>query len=209
MSLDNYLLFVFASILLCIVPGPDMIFLLSRTIAQGKKAGIAAAVGINVGAYVHLFAAILGISAILASSAYAFTVIKWLGAAYLVYIGIKILFSSQGGIIIDGSDVKKQNYSNIFWQGFLSDVLNPKVAIFFLAFLPQFIKPGSDNKTLQILFLGVTVNVIAILINIVIVYFSSILTNRLRENKKISGRLNRIMGSVFILLGLKLASEKL
>lgn len=209
MSLDNYLLFVFASILLCIVPGPDMIFLLSRTIAQGKKAGIAAAVGINVGAYVHLFAAILGISAILASSAYAFTVIKWLGAAYLVYIGIKILFSSQGGIIIDGSDVKKQNYSNIFWQGFLSDVLNPKVAIFFLAFLPQFIKPGSDNKTLQVLFLGVTVNVIAILINIVIVYFSSILTNRLRENKKISGRLNRIMGSVFILLGLKLASEKL
>ena len=209
MSLDSYLLFVFASIILCIVPGPDMIFLLSRTLAQGKKAGIAAAIGINVGAYLHLFAAVLGISAILASSAYAFTIIKWLGAAYLVYIGIKILLSKQGSVIIDERDIKKQNLRKIFWQGFLSDALNPKVAIFFLAFLPQFVSPASENRTLQILFLGITVNVIAILINLVLVYFSSTLTSRLRENTSISKWLNKIMGSIFILLGLKLASEKL
>ena len=209
MSLDSYLLFVFASIILCIVPGPDMIFLLSRTLAQGKKAGIAAAIGINVGAYLHLFAAVLGISAILASSAYAFTIIKWLGAAYLVYIGIKILLSKQGSVIIDERDIKKQNLRKIFWQGFLSDALNPKVAIFFLAFLPQFVSPASENRTLQILFLGITVNVIAILINLVLVYFSSTLTSRLRENTSISKSLNKIMGSIFILLGLKLASEKL
>jgi len=209
MSLDSYLLFVFASIILCIVPGPDMIFLLSRTLAQGKKAGIAAAIGINVGAYLHLFAAVLGISAILASSAYAFTIIKWLGAAYLVYIGIKILLSKQGSVIIDERDIKKQNLRKIFWQGFLSDALNPKVAIFFLAFLPQFVSPASENRTWQILFLGITVNVIAILINLVLVYFSSTLTSRLRESTAISKWLNKIMGSIFILLGLKLASEKL
>lgn len=209
MSLDSYLLFVFASIILCIVPGPDMIFLLSRTLAQGKKAGIAAAIGINVGAYLHLFAAVLGISAILASSAYAFTIIKWLGAAYLVYIGIKILVSKQGTVIIDERDIKKQNLRKIYWQGFLSDALNPKVAIFFLAFLPQFVSPASENRTSQILFLGITVNVIAIIINLVLVYFSSTLTSRLRENTAISRWLNKIMGSIFILLGLRLASEKM
>jgi len=208
MSVDSYLLFVFASILLCIVPGPDMIFLLSRTLAQGKKAGIVAAIGINVGAYLHLFAAVLGISAVLASSAYAFTVIKWLGACYLIFIGIKILLSRQGSVMIDGNTIREQNYRQIFWQGFLSDALNPKVAIFFLAFLPQFVKPDSGHRTLQILFLGITVNVIAILINLVLVYFSSVLTKRLRERTAISKWLNKIMGSVFILLGLRLASEK-
>ncbi|MFT3907952.1 MAG: LysE family translocator [Ferruginibacter sp.] len=209
MSFDNYLLFVFASIILCIVPGPDMIFLLGRTLAQGRKAGIVAAVGINAGAYVHLFAAVLGISAILATSAFAFTVIKWIGAIYLMYVGYKILSAKQGKIVIDGEKIKSQNYKQIFWQGFLSDVLNPKVALFYLAFLPQFVKSGSEHQSFQILFLGITVNVIAIIINIVLVYFASMLTSRLRENKRISIWLNKVLGSIFILLGLKLASEKI
>lgn len=208
MSFDNYSMFVIASIILCIVPGPDMIFLLGRTLAQGKKAGIMAAVGINVGAYVHLIAATLGISAILATSALAFTIVKWVGAIYLIYIGYKILTSKEGKITINGEKGKSQKYSQIFWQGFLSDVLNPKVAIFYLAFLPQFVKPTSDHKSLQIIFLGVTLNVIAIIINIGLVYFASILTKRLRENSRISLWFNKVLGSIFILLGLKLATEK-
>ncbi len=209
MSVDSYLLFVLASVLLCIAPGPDMIFLLSRTLAQGRKAGIMAAIGINAGAYVHLLAAILGISAVLAASAWAFTLVKWAGAAYLIYMGIQILRSKQGQLTIDGSQVKQENYRRIFWQGFWSDVLNPKVALFFLAFLPQFVAPEANQPVLQILLLGLTLNVVAICINITLVYLAHALTAKLRANQRINQWLNKAMGAVFILLGLNLAAKKI
>jgi threonine/homoserine/homoserine lactone efflux protein len=208
MTLDSYLLFVIASVALCIAPGPDMIFILSSTLGQGKKAGRMAAIGINVGGYVHLFAAALGLSAILMASALAFTIVKWVGACYLIYIGIQVLRSKQNPLLIDGAGVKEQSPRRLFWQGFLSDVLNPKVAIFFLAFLPQFVSVEAEHPTLQILFLGVTTNVIAIIINLLLVYFAGSLTGRLRSNEKIAARLNKFMGLVFIGLGLRLAGEK-
>ncbi|MGC4099730.1 LysE family translocator [Ferruginibacter sp.] len=208
MHLDNYLLFVMASIILCIVPGPDMIFLLGRTLAQGRKAGIIAAVGINAGAYVHLLAAVTGLSAILAASATALTIVKWAGAVYLVYIGIRVLMSRQNELVVQANGIKKQSYRSVFWQGFLSDVLNPKVAIFFLAFLPQFIDTHSSHQSLQIVLLGCTVNIIAIIINCTLVYFASALTARLRKNQRVTLWLNKIMGAVFIGLGVKLAYEK-
>lgn len=207
--MDNYLVFVLASIILCIVPGPDMIFLLSCTLARGRKAGILAAMGINAGAYVHLVGAVLGLSALLAASAYAFTILKWAGALYLIYIGIQTLRSKTSAVTIEAGSLTQKSGRQIFWQGFLSDVLNPKVAIFFLAFLPQFVSSESEHQTRDIFFLGITVNVIAILINIVLVYMAALLTNRLRASQKISNWLNKIMGSVFILLGLKLANEKI
>lgn len=209
MTLEAYLLFVGASIVLCIVPGPDMIFLLGRTVAQGRKAGIIAALGINAGAYVHLLAAALGISAILATSALAFTILKWVGAAYLIYLGLKILISKQSALVIDSEKTATTKNTAIFWQGFLSDVLNPKVAIFFLAFLPQFVDAQSSNRLLNIILLGCTVNVIAIIINVVLVLLAGMLTLKLRQNKKLSVWLNKILGGVFIALGLQLAKEKL
>lgn len=209
MTLETYLLFVGASIVLCIVPGPDMIFLLGRTIAQGRKAGIIAALGINTGAYVHLLAAALGISAILATSALAFTLLKWIGAAYLIYLGVRILISKQSALVIDSEKNSVTKNSSIFWQGFLSDVLNPKVAIFFLAFLPQFVEAHSPNRLLHIILLGCTVNVIAIIINVVLVLLAGMLTLKLRQNKKLSVWLNKILGGVFVALGLQLAKEKL
>ena len=209
MTLEAYLLFVGASIVLCIVPGPDMIFLLGRTVAQGRKAGIIAALGINTGAYVHLLAAALGISAILATSALAFTILKWVGAAYLIYLGLKILISKQNALVIDSEKTATTKNTTIFWQGFLSDVLNPKVAIFFLAFLPQFVDAQSSNRLLNIILLGCTVNVIAIIINVVLVLLAGMLTLKLRQNKKLSVWLNKILGGVFIALGLRLAKEKL
>ncbi len=209
MSFENYYLFVVASVILCIVPGPDMIFLLGRSLAQGKKAGIVAALGINLGAYVHLIAAALGLSAILATSALAFTIVKWLGAIYLVYTGYKILTGKEAMITINGEKINNQSYSQIFVQGFLSDVLNPKVALFYLAFLPQFIQPMSENKSFQIILLGVTLNIIAIIINIGLVYFASMLSKKLRENSRVSAWLNKALGSLFVLLGIKLATEKI
>lgn len=202
------MLFVIASIALCIAPGPDMIFILSSTLGQGKKAGRMAAIGINAGAYVHLFAAALGLSAILMASALAFTIVKWAGACYLIYIGMQVLRAKQNPLTIDEAGVKEQSPRRLFWQGFLSDVLNPKVAIFFLAFLPQFVNVQAEHPTLQIIFLGVTTNVIAIIINLLLVYFAGALTGRLRRNQRIAARLNKFMGLVFIALGVRLAGEK-
>ena len=207
MDLQNYLLFVSASIILCIVPGPDMIYLLTRTIAQGKKAGVAAALGINIGGYFHLTAAILGISAIIATSSLAFTFLKWCGAAYLIYIGIQAILSTS--ILNIGQDHDSSTpLKTIFWQGFLSDALNPKVAIFFISLLPQFIQPEAGNSLNQLLILGLTVNIVALPINLIIVWFSHTVSKQIRESNRVSKALNNTMGVVFIGLGIRLASEQ-
>jgi threonine/homoserine/homoserine lactone efflux protein len=208
-DLDGYLLFIGASILLVIVPGPDMAYMLGRTIAQGRKAGVLAAIGFNLGGYVHMIASVAGLSAILAASTVAFTAIKMLGACFLVWIGLQAVFASSGSLKPgDGKDKKRQALT-ILWQAFLSDVLNPKVALFFLAFLPQFVAVESPNKTRQLLILGVTLNVIAITFNVTLVYFAGMATTRLRENGKLALWLNRVMGATFIVLGIRLAFEKL
>jgi threonine/homoserine/homoserine lactone efflux protein len=208
MTLHSYLLFVGASIVLVLVPGPDMIYMLSRCIAQGRKAGLMAAVGFNLGGYAHLTAAVLGLSALLATSAVAFTVVKWIGAAYLIYLGISVLRSKSGPIEVNGRGLTQVSARTILWQAFLSDVLNPKVAMFFLALLPQFVSPHAAHPTLQIILLGVTVNMIAIAGNIVLVLLSSSVTGALRRNTSAAAWLHKAMGVTFVALGLRLATEK-
>ena len=210
-NLDTYLLFIAAVAVLVIVPGPDMVYMLARTVVQGRKAGMIAAFGINAGAYVHVVASIIGLTAILASSSIAFTVIKLVGACYLVWIGVQAIISQSGTLNIDDKETKNLNGKTIFWQGFLSDVLNPKVSIFFLAFLPQFIDVHHQtlSVTQQLVILGVTGNIIAICINLVIVYFAGTATSSLRKNKKLVNWLNKAIGIVFIGLGIRLAREKL
>ena len=208
MTVETYLLFVGACVVLSLAPGPDMAYLLSRSIAQGKKAGLLAALGINIGAYVHAAAAVLGLSAILATSSLAYTIVKWAGACYLVYLGIQALRSNAAALKVSGSNKKPVKGTTILWQGFVSDVLNPKVALFFLAFLPQFVDPEAGNRTAQLLLLGATVNVVAIVINSLLVLFATRLTRRLRNSARITVWLNRVMGAVFISLGLRLAAEK-
>lgn len=207
MDLQNYLLFVGASIILCVVPGPDIIYLLSRTIAQGKKAGVAAALGINLGGYFHLTAAILGISAIIATSSLAFVILKWCGAAYLIYIGLQAILSSTA-LQLDENHNSSPVLKTIFWQGFVSDALNPKVAIFFISLLPQFIQPEPGNTLNQLILLGFTVNIIALPINLAIVWFFHSASKRIRQSNRISKSLNNAMGVVFIGLGLRLANEQ-
>ena len=208
MTLNSYMLFVVASFVLVLVPGPDMVYMLARCIAQGRRAGMLAAAGFNLGGYVHLTAAMLGLSAILATSSVAFTVVKWLGAAYLIYLGIVALLNRQGPLVIESSGRIGYGGRTILWQAFVSDVLNPKVAVFFLALLPQFVDPDGSHPTLQILLLGVTVNVIALATNIVLVWFSAGLTESLRRNQSLSRRLQQGMGALFVGLGLRLAVEK-
>jgi threonine/homoserine/homoserine lactone efflux protein len=208
MTLHSYLLFVAASLVLAIVPGPDMVYMLARCVAQGRRAGLLAAVGFNLGGYTHLLAAVIGLSAILATSSVAFTVVKWLGAGYLVYLGVAAIRSKQEPLMISAGGIANRDDRTILRQAFISDVLNPKVAMFFVALLPQFVSIEAEHPTLQILLLGVTVNVIALMVNVVLVCFSSRLTDALRQNPTISGWLTKTMGALFIALGLRLAVEK-
>lgn len=210
MELHNYLLFIVAVIVLCIVPGPDMAYMLARTVTQGRRAGIIAAVGINAGGYVHVLAAVLGLSAILATSSTAFTVLKWMGAGYLIWIGIQALMAGSNSSTVSAAQRSTVSLRRIFWEGFLSDVLNPKVAIFFLAFLPQFVNKDAEmGVTVQLLILGTTCNCVAIVISIVLVFCASAATSALRKRSAWLAWLHRASGALFIGLGIRLAREKL
>jgi threonine/homoserine/homoserine lactone efflux protein len=207
-TVHNYLLFVLASIVLVLVPGPDMLYMLARCIAQGRRAGVLAALGFNLGGFVHLTAAVAGLSAILATSSVAFAILKWLGACYLIYLGIGALRSKQGPLAISTGALANRNARTILRQAFLSDVLNPKVAMFFLALLPQFVDARGSHPTAQILLLGVTVNLISLPINILLVYFSARFTEALRRRTAVACWLQRGMGALFVALGVRVVLEK-
>ncbi len=188
MELSSYwLFFISATIAINITPGPDMIYILSRTIAQGRKIRIASSLGICSGVFVHIFAAAFGLLAILATSAMAFAIVKYVGAGYLIYlVGIQALRSK--GISFDIS-VKKQPQST-FWkayrQGVLIDILNPKVTIFFMAFLPQFVRPELGHVQAQILILGFIVNLVGMLVESGLVLTAVQTTFFFRNNSQFS-----------------------
>ena len=208
MTVHTYLLFAVSSLLLNLVPGPDMLFMLGRSIAQGRKAGLCAAFGINLGAYVHLIAALTGLSAILLTSATAFLVVKWIGAAYLIFLGIQTLRSKSTLIPVDGTSSRAQSGLRIFWQGFLSDVLNPKVAIFYLALFPQFVGTDATDPIAQLLILGITGNMVGISISILFVLLSTEITAGLRRNSSYAQWLQKCMGVLLVGLGFRLVTQK-
>ncbi|WP_347557850.1 LysE family translocator [Robbsia sp. KACC 23696] len=206
--MHTYAVFVTASLILCLVPGPDMVLLLGRTVAQGRKAGICTAIGINLGAYVHLICAATGLSALVMASATAFTVVKWIGAGYLFYMGY-CAFRSNGKVGPADVKPKVRTLWRAFIQGFLSDVLNPKVGLFFLAFLPQFIDPRDASAALHIIELGIAGNMVGITTSVIYVFLAAKLTTALRQNPTISVWLTKALGGLFIGLGVKVAAEKL
>jgi Putative threonine efflux protein len=155
-GIHDFGLFLAAGILLNLTPGPDTVYILGRSIAQGREAGIASALGISVGSIFHTCAAALGLSAILATSALAFGTIKLLGGAYLIFLGLKMILERRGQLSLP-SNFHRRTTTAAFRQGVLTNVLNPKVALFFLAFLPQFIDPASGTKVFAFLFLGLDI----------------------------------------------------
>jgi threonine/homoserine/homoserine lactone efflux protein len=202
-------LFIVAGLLLNITPGPDMAFFGSRTASQGARSGLAALAGICSGCLVHTVAAAFGLSAILLASAEAFLVVKLLGAAYLVYVGVSMLWESRkaissGGLALD-NNLPATSHRKIFWQGFLTNVLNPKVAIFFLAFLPQFIAADSPNKTISFLILGLLFIVNSCFVTLPLIWFIAGTRKHIRANAKIGLWLNRMCGALFVGVGIKLA----
>jgi RhtB (resistance to homoserine/threonine) family protein len=206
-GIHHFELFVVAGILLNLTPGPDTAYILGRSIAQGREAGIASALGICVGSIFHTCASALGLSAILATSAVAFGAIKLLGGAYLVYLGVKILVDRRRELSLP-SNFRRRTTAAAFRQGFLTNVLNPKVALFFLAFLPQFIDSASNTKALAFLALGLTFVTTGTIWCLLLAWLASGFSERLRANPTITAWLNRAVGSLFVFLGLRLATGK-
>jgi threonine/homoserine/homoserine lactone efflux protein len=200
--------YLLSGLMLNFAPGADFLYVLTRSAARGFTAGVWAALGIGAGCLVHIAAAALGLSAILASSATAFTIIKWIGAAYLVYLGIAMALS-RGELRLDAQAVHgADKHARIFWQGFLTNVLNPKIALFFLAFVPQFIDPASPTKVQAFLFLGALFNTTGTLWNIVVAWGATFLAARLRTASKLGVWLNRCLGGLFVALGVRLAAAQ-
>jgi RhtB (resistance to homoserine/threonine) family protein len=200
-------LFIVSGLLLNITPGPDSLFIMARSASQGWRAGFIACWGIGSGVFVHVFAAALGLSALLATSAMAFTVVKVVGAAYLVWIGIGMLrqrAAADETAVVDAAP-RAIPYGAIFRQGFLTNVLNPKVALFFLAFVPQFIAPDAPSKPLAFIVLGVIFNINGMLWCHSLALFTAFASRRLKVGAALGRWLNRTMGAVFVALGAKLA----
>jgi threonine/homoserine/homoserine lactone efflux protein len=200
-------LFVVSGLLLNIAPGVDFLYVLSRAASRGTLAGVWAALGIGLGCFVHISFAALGLSAILASSAIAFTAVKWVGAAYLIYVGISMI-RQRGGLSLalanNGVAAPADGYTRIFWQGFLTNVLNPKVALFFLAFVPQFIDAASPTKVQAFLLLGAIFNTTGTLWNLFVAWAAGFLSSRLRLASRVGLWLNRSLGAMFVALGIRL-----
>ncbi len=204
----NFEAFVIAGILLNLTPGADTMYILGRSISQGKKAGILSVLGIVTGALVHCVFASLGLSIILAKSALAFEIVKYLGAAYLIYLGIKTLLLKSKEEFELTEKNKDVNYRKIYVSGILTNVLNPKIALFFLAFLPQFINPDYAQNSIPFLILGLTFVTTVTIWCLFLAVFSSKLSNQIRKNYKIKIWLDKITGGIFIALGIKLALSK-
>lgn len=201
----NFETFLLAGILLNLTPGNDTIFILSRSIAQGKQAGIMSVLGIATGSIIHTTLAAFGLSVIIANSIIAFNIIKYAGALYLVYIGYKML-TDRPQLNTDTSLVeKKVNQKKIYRDGVITNVLNPKVALFFIAFLPQFIDTASGNTVFSFLVLGITFTITGTIWCLVLANFASAISNKLKNNKRLSWYINKACGAVLIGLGIKVA----
>lgn len=201
-------LFVVSGLLLNIMPGPDSLLIMTRSATQGWRAGSAAALGIGTGTFVHIVAAALGLSAILATSAAAFTVVKLLGAAYILYLAVGMLLSKRGAGATTPPALAPLPLRRIYAQGILTNVLNPKVALFFLAFVPQFIDTNAPHKALAFLILGAIFNVNGMLWCNGLALFTATASTRLKLNPAVTLWLNRATGGLFVWLGVKLALAK-
>ena len=206
-------LFIASGWLLNLTPGPDVFYILSNGLRGGWRAGVVAALGITAGCFVHIFAAAVGVSALITASATAFTVLKWLGAAYLVWVGVQMLRSPKpmdapGSIAASEESISAgspKSLKKVFLQGFWTNALNPKVALFFLAFLPQFITPGSTHPTLSFLLLGLLFNLNAIPINLGYALLAAWAARRMGAVRRGMHWLERGAGTLFVGFGLKLA----
>ena len=199
----KFILFVGVSWALILAPGPDMIYVITRGVTQGRRAGMLSAVGVICGILVHTTAAAFGLTLIFQTSALAFILVKYLGALYLIYLGIKAWLEKSTFNL--GTSNTNVSLRKIFWQGVLSNVLNPKIAIFFLAFLPQFVDRGSSQVTLQMVLLGLTFACFGLCFLLAVGYSSGTIGGWLTRRPRVGQFLGRFAAGILIALGVRLA----
>lgn len=203
LSLTAVFLFSITSLLLALTPGPDMLYIATRSVAQGRRAGLVSVLGVYTGVLFHILAAVLGISALIVSSAIAFNLIRYAGAAYLVFLGIHAFLSKAETFKV--KKVEHKRLRNIYYQGLITNLLNPKVIFFFVAFFPQFVDPAKGNVSLQLLILGVILVVVSLPIDIGVSLLSGTFGNLLKTRKRVQQAGKWITGSVFVSLGISTA----
>src|SRR5580698_5772857 len=204
LTFQNLYLFFIASLLLNLTPGNDMLYVASRSISQGVKGGVVSALGVFAGCFVHISAAVLGLSIIISKSAYLFQLIKFAGAGYLIYLGVKAFLLKPA---VNKADEKpaKANYLKLFKQGILTNALNPKVAVFFLSFLPQFINPSSSFFKMQLFILGIWFAVQGTLVLIIVACILGKTKDFFRKNPKVWMIQEKVTGLILIGLGIRIA----
>ena len=207
-GIDNYIGFILAAILLNLTPGADTMYIVTRSIAQGRRAGVVSVLGISTGLIFHTLFAALGLSIILMTSQKIFMAVKYLGAGYLVYIGIRMITEKTGVFENRRTEFERTDLLKIYRQGVLTNVLNPKVALFFISFLPQFILPEHADGPLPFLLLGGTFLTTGTIWCMFLAYSSSSMTNALRENDTIGRFMQKVSGTIFIVVGLQLAIKR-
>lgn len=202
----SWLLFTIASLVLIITPGQDMILVMSRSVAQGAAAGVATAAGVSVGLVGHTVLATLGLGAILRTSEWLFIALKLIGAAYLIYLGIGLLRTRGAELVVQGGQTR--SLGRLFLDGALSNVSNPKIAVFYFAFLPQFVLPGAQHPTLSVFALGLLFAALTFVVKGPVGFFAGLLSGWLRARPGVLTWLYRSSGAVLLGLGVKLAFER-
>jgi RhtB (resistance to homoserine/threonine) family protein len=208
-GITHFGFFVVAVFLLNVTPGPDTAYIVGRSVAQGRGAGLMSALGISAGCCVHSLACAFGLTALLAASATAFTVIKFVGALYLIYLGVRLVFARPAAAEAAGATRATgapKSLRQLFLQGFWTNVLNPKVVLFFVSFFPQFVTTGSDHKALAFLTLGVVFVVMSMVWNSFVAWIAGSVTQRFSGKPGVKRWLDRGVGSAFVGLGIKLAT---
>ena len=208
LGIHHYWLFMATAVVLVLTPGQDTFFILGRSLASGRPAGIAAALGITAGSIGHTVLAALGLSALLATSPQAFIVVKFAGAAYLFYIGVRALLSRAKGLPGEDAQPTDDGRWPAFRQGIITNLLNPKVALFFLALMPQFIDAGSTRKVGAFLVLGLTFVTLGVIWVVMLAVAAAKLRGAFLRRPSMANVLNKVAGAMFIALGLKLATAR-
>lgn len=207
-GIENYWGFLAAGIILNLTPGTDTMYILTRSIAQGTRAGIYSALGIMTGCLIHTLLASFGFSILLAKSPLAFIFVRYFGAAYLTYLGIKMITTKSKLFESSASGMENISLRKIYSQGVLTNVLNPKVALFFISFIPQFINPKYTDGPIPFLILGLTFVFTGTIWCLFLAYFSSLITRTLRNSDKTANLMQKVSGIVFIGLGIKIIMDK-
>jgi RhtB (resistance to homoserine/threonine) family protein len=214
LGITGFTLFIVAVMLLSVTPGPDTAYIVGRSVAQGRGAGVVSALGIALGCIVHTVACAFGLTALLAASVTAFTIVKFAGAIYLIYLGVRLIFAKPAAQKTSDKQSEEtrvraapKSLQQLFTQGFVTNVLNPKVVLFFVSFIPQFVAVDSAHKTLAFLALGLVFVLVSTFWNTFVAWIAGSVTQRFSGKPSVKLWLDRVVGSAFVGLGIKLATS--